>query len=80
MKTCTLSWWICQILRYACINTKVFTSHSVRAASTSKAKTMAISLSQILKKGQWFKELTWQRFYNKEIFPETTTFQSILAL
>ena len=48
----------------------MFTSHSVRAASTSKAKTLGISLSQILKKGQWSKESTWQKFYNKEIFPE----------
>ena len=79
-KTCTLSMWICQVLKYAGINTKMFTSHSVRAASTSKAKTLGISLSQILKKGQWSKESTWQKFYNKEIFPEATTFQSILAL
>ena len=80
VKTCTLSRWICQVLKYAGINTKMFTSHSVRAASTSKAKTLGISLSQILKKGQWSKESTWQKFYNKEIFPEATTFQSILAL
>ena len=80
VKTCTLLRWICQVLEYAGINTKMFTSHSVRAASTSKAKTLGISLSQILKKGQWSKESTWQKFYNKEIFPEATTFQSILAL
>ena len=33
-------------------------SHSVRTASTSKAKTLGISLGQIVKKGQWSKELT----------------------
>ena len=58
----------------------MFTSYSVRAGSTSKAKTLGVSLSQILKKGQWSKELKWQKLYNKEIYPETTTFQSILAL
>ena len=50
VKTCTLSRWICQVLKYAGINIKMFTSHSVRAASTSKAKTLGISLSQILKR------------------------------
>ena len=58
----------------------MFMSYSVRAGSTSKAKTSGVSLSQILKKCQWSKELTWQKLYDKEIFPETTTFQSILAL
>ena len=52
----------------------MFTSHFVRAASTSKAKTLDISLSQILKKGQWPKESIWQKFYNEEIFPEATHF------
>ena len=80
VKAFTLSWQICQVLKYAGINTKTFTSHSVRVASTSKAKTLGISHNQILKKCQWSKERTWQKFYNKEIFPETTTFQSILAL
>ena len=51
-KTCTLSRWIYQVLKYAGINTKMFTSHSVRAVSTWKIKTLGISLSQILKKGQ----------------------------
>ena len=38
MKICTLSRWICQVLKYAGINTKMFMSHSVRAASTRKLK------------------------------------------
>ena len=80
MKTCTLSRWICQVLKHAGINTKMFTSHSVREAPTLKAKTLGISLSQILKKGQWSKESTWQTSYNKEVFPETTACQSVLAL
>ena len=55
-------------------------SHSVRAASTLKAKKLGITLAQILKKGLWFKESTQQKFYNKEMFSEATTFQSILVL
>ena len=73
--------WICQVLKYSGINNKLFKSHCVRIPSTLKAKNIEfISLSQILKKGQWSKELTWQKIYNKEIFSETTTFQSIFAL
>ena len=79
MKTCTLSRWIFQVLKYAGINTKMFTSHPVRAASTSKAKALGTSLCQIFTKVQWSKESTWQKFYNKKIFPETTTFQSIMS-
>ena len=74
VKTCTLSRWISQVFKYAGTNTEMFTSHTVRAASSSKAKTW-LYLSQILKKGQWFIESTWQKFYNKEIFPDTTTFR-----
>ena len=80
VKKCTMSRWICQVYKYASINTKMFTPHFVTAASTLKAITLAISLSQIFKKSQWFKESTWPKFYNKEISPETTTFQSILVL
>ena len=80
VKSCTLSRSICQVLKYAGINTEMFTSRLCRAASTSKAKTLGISLSQIVKKGHCSKESTWQKFYNEEIFPETTTFQLILAL
>ena len=57
----------------------MFTLKSVRTASTSKTKALGISLSQILKKGQLSKELTWQKSYNKEIFSEATTFQSVLV-
>ena len=52
VKTCTLSTWICEVLKYAGLNTKMFASNSVREASISKAKALCISLIQILKKGQ----------------------------
>ena len=40
VKICTLFRWICQVLKYAGINTKIFTSHSVRVTSILKAKTL----------------------------------------
>ena len=57
----------------------MFKSHSVSAASTPKLKTLAVFLSQNLRKDQWWKESTLQKFSNKEIFKEAITFQSILA-
>ena len=80
VKKCTMSRWICQVYKYASINTKMFMPYFLTVASTSKAKTLTISLSQILKKSQWFKESTGPQFYHKDISPETTTFQSILML
>ena len=80
VKICILSRWFCQVLNYADIDNKMLKSHSVRAASTLKAKKLGIPLAQILKKSLWFKESTQQKFYNKEMFSEATTFQSILVL
>ena len=60
---------------------KTFKSHSVRSASTSKAKSLGVSTKQILKRGRWSSKSTWQKFYNKEIISqEETKFESILAL
>ena len=42
----------------------MFMSHFARAASTSKDKTLGVSLGKILKKGHWSKESKWQKFYN----------------
>ena len=81
VKACTLSNWICEVLKYAGVDIKTFKSHSVRSASTSKAKFLGVSTKQILKRGRWSSKSTWQKFYNKEIVShEETKFESILAL
>ena len=81
VKTCTLSDWICEVLKYAGVDIKTFKSHSVRSASTSNAKSLGVSTKQILKRVRWSSKSTWQKFYNKEIGShEGTKFESILAL
>ena len=81
VKACTLSNWICAVLKYAGVDIKTFKSHSVRSALTSKAKSLDVSTKQILKRGRWSSKSTWQKFYNKEIVShEETKFESILAL
>ena len=47
-----------------------FSAHSCRSASTSKAATTSINIEDILKKGCWKNEKTFQKFYNKEIIEE----------
>ena len=46
------------ILGSAETDTKLFTAHSTRAASTSKAKVKGLPLDDILKRGNWSKKLT----------------------
>jgi hypothetical protein len=41
------------ILNRSGINTKIFGSHSIRSASTSKAKYNAVPIDGILKKAGW---------------------------
>ena len=48
--------WIKEILNFSGINTDIFKAHLVLLAS-----------KDILRKGNWSGECTWQRFYNKEI-------------
>ena len=52
----------------------MFMSHTVRAASISKAKTLGISLSQIFIKNQWSKESTWQNSVIKRYFKKQLLF------
>ena len=52
------------------IDTNIYEAHSCRAASSSKAKQIRISVPEIFKRGCWstnsiFKKILWQR-YNKQ--------------
>ena len=55
------------ILNRSGINTKVFGSHSVRSTSTSKTKSNAIPIDEILKKAGWSNVKTFAKFYDKKI-------------
>ena len=52
------------------INTKTYTAHSVRSAVTSKAKSRGMSLSLILKTGNWSNAQTFALFYDRKIDQE----------
>ena len=63
----TISRWTREILTLACVDTNVFTPHSCRSASTSKAKAVGISRSDIMKKAGWSRDSTFKKFYDKGI-------------
>ena len=63
------------VLKWAGIDTKIYQAHSVRAAATSKAFMKGLSVPEIIKKGNWGQESTWETVYNKDIKSVSTTFQ-----
>ena len=42
-----------------------FGGQSTISASTSKAELSVLSVQEVLDRGSWSKESTWQRFYHK---------------
>ena len=62
-----VSRWLKEFLRLSGNDTSIFTGHSRRTASASKAKQFELSLSEILKRGQWTNKTTVETFYNKPI-------------
>ena len=55
-------------------------AHSCRAASTSKAMSVGVSLENILNAAQWSKESTFYKFYCKDIVTSGTSANSDFAL
>ena len=49
------------------IDVKVFKGHSVRTAAASAAHRAGASIRDILKAGNWKRESTFSRFYNKPL-------------
>ena len=63
----TIGHWMKKVMTSAGIDTSIFSAHSTRGASTSKAKQMGTSISDILKAANWTSEATFGRFYNRPI-------------
>jgi len=55
------------MLTLAEVGTSTFKAHSTRSASTSKASSLGVSTSEIVKRGQWASDSTFKKFYCKEI-------------
>lgn len=63
----TISRWIKLVMTRSGIDTKIYSSHSVRGASTSKAKNKMVPMAEILQKAGWSNQSTFARFYDKKV-------------
>ena len=63
----TIGRWLKTVLANVGVDTSKFTAHSVRAASSSKYKTLGASVSEIMNCGNWNSSSVWQSFYHKPI-------------
>ena len=57
--------WLKRILEVAGVDTSIFSAHSVRGASSSKASNMGISTNDILIAADWSSESVFETFYYK---------------
>lgn len=71
----TISRWLKVIMCRSGTDTKIFGPHSVRAASTSKAKFSGVPIGTIIQKAGWSSESTFTRFYDRKITTERDEFQ-----
>jgi integrase len=73
----TVSRWIRAVLSSAGVDTQ-YTSHSVRAATTSHAADNGVPLEDILAAADWSSESTFERFYHKPT-PNDTFAKSVMT-
>ena len=57
------------------VDVDVFKGHFTRLASTSKACLSDISVDNILSRGSWSNQSTWQKFYHKQVLSKEQLFQ-----
>ena len=62
----TIARWIKTFLHKAGVDTNIFSAHSTRGASASKAASSGLSIDVILKTGHWSSSSTFYRFYNRQ--------------
>ena len=63
----TISRWTKETLKLSGIDTKVFTAHSTRSASVSKANEKDVPLHEIITKAGWKSAETFRKYYNKPV-------------
>ena len=76
----TISRWLKTTLAMSGIDTSIFTAHSTRMASTSKAAAMGVGLQTILKTAGWHGAQNFKKFYHREAMPaEKEFFEGVLS-
>jgi len=67
----TVRRWIKCLLSDFGIDTSVYTAHSTRRASASKATSAGLSIESILRTGSWVSDSVFSKHYNHPINKET---------
>ena len=75
----TLSHWLKATLRLSGKRIDIFSGHSTRATSSSKAKLAGLSVDSILECVGWSNEQTFARYYNKKIIDIDALANAVLA-
>ena len=68
----TIARWIKCVLKSSGIDTKVFSAHSTRSASTSTAKNNNFPLAEIMRQAGWSNETTFKNFYFRQTTAESS--------
>lgn len=63
----TISRWIKTVMCKSGIDINQYSAHSVRSASTSKAKVNSVPMRDILSKGGWTNVGTFAKFYDRKV-------------
>ncbi|XP_067659799.1 uncharacterized protein [Haliotis asinina] len=74
----TIARWVKMTLTKAGINMRIFTPHSIRSASTTKAS-MKVPLSTILNTAGWSSQCTFAKFYKKPISNRHQFSEAVMA-
>ncbi len=61
----TISGWLVKLMKDAGVDTSIYKGHSTRAASTSKAAQMGMSVQDIVQRANWTNARTFHRFYHR---------------
>lgn len=67
VSTVTISRWIQTVMCQSGIDTDIFTVHSTRAASTSKATNNNVPINEILSRAGWSNVKTFATFYENKV-------------
>ena len=69
--SCTIARWLKEVLRISGIDTRIFTAHSTRGASSLAAADSGITISDILKAADWSTESVFRKFYYRPTYDPT---------
>lgn len=74
----TISRWLSTVMSDAGLDLDIFTPHSLRAASASKASKAKVPINTILATAGWTRESTFRRYYNKPVVEEGLFSKAVL--